>query len=267
MKKILAVLPLMAGVAVTPAHAQLAGATGRVELRVGLDEVRPRITVFDEAETEDFEADDYFYGLEAGVDGHFGNATIGGYVGAEKSEAKACEIDVIDTGDEGCIDADTNYYAGIRGGVQTGDLGLIYIKGGYSRGKFRGSYTDDFGDEIFSDKGSADGWHVGAGFELSVGRNAYLKGEYVHSWYNDVFNDLEDPDEVQIRRHQLLAGVGIRFGGSAPAPVVELPPPPPPLAPATQTCPDGSVILATDVCPAAPLPPPPPPPPPSGERG
>ena len=42
-------------------------------------------------------------------------------------------------------------------------------------------------------------------------------------------------------------------------------PPPPPPAPATQTCPDGSVILATDACPAPP--PPPPPPPPAPERG
>ncbi|HEY0164110.1 MAG TPA: TonB-dependent receptor, partial [Sphingomicrobium sp.] len=43
------------------------------------------------------------------------------------------------------------------------------------------------------------------------------------------------------------------------------PPPPPPAAPATQTCADGSVILATDACPAAP--PPPPPPAPEPERG
>ena len=46
--------------------------------------------------------------------------------------------------------------------------------------------------------------------------------------------------------------------------VVEAPPPPPPPAPATQTCPDGTVILATEACPA---PPPPPPPPPEPERG
>ncbi|WP_310468110.1 TonB-dependent receptor [Sphingomonas sp.] len=46
-------------------------------------------------------------------------------------------------------------------------------------------------------------------------------------------------------------------------PVVDLPPPPPP-APASQTCPDGSVILATEVCPA---PAAPPPPPASGQRG
>ncbi|MBA3576377.1 MAG: autotransporter domain-containing protein [Sphingomonas sp.] len=59
---------------------------------------------------------------------------------------------------------------------------------------------------------------------------------------------------------------GYRFGGSAappPPPMVLAPPPPP--APATQTCPDGSVILATDICAAPPLPPPPPAPAP--ERG
>ncbi|URD60071.1 TonB-dependent receptor [Sphingomonas sp. KRR8] len=51
----------------------------------------------------------------------------------------------------------------------------------------------------------------------------------------------------------------------APVPVAEPAPPPPPRPPATQTCPDGSVILATDACPAPP--PPPPPPPPAPERG
>ena len=53
---------------------------------------------------------------------------------------------------------------------------------------------------------------------------------------------------------------------SAPAsapPVVLAPPPPPPPAP-TQTCADGSVILATDICPA---PPPPPLPEAAPERG
>jgi outer membrane receptor protein involved in Fe transport len=51
----------------------------------------------------------------------------------------------------------------------------------------------------------------------------------------------------------------------APAPVAPPPPPPPPPPPATQTCPDGSVILATETCPVPP--PPPPPPPPAPERG
>jgi iron complex outermembrane receptor protein len=66
-------------------------------------------------------------------------------------------------------------------------------------------------------------------------------------------------------------GVTLRgkLGLSRPvaAPYVAPPaPPPPPPAPATQTCADGTVILATDTCPAAP-PPPAPPPATSGERG
>jgi TonB-dependent receptor len=65
-----------------------------------------------------------------------------------------------------------------------------------------------------------------------------------------------------------MAGVRVSFGGEAasPPPPPPLAPPPPPPPPATQTCADGSVVLATGVCPAPP-PPPPPPPAPAPERG
>lgn len=68
--------------------------------------------------------------------------------------------------------------------------------------------------------------------------------------------------------HSLLASLIYNFGAPvvAAAPVAA-PPPPPAAVPATQTCPDGSVILATDACPVAPPPPPPPPPVERGERG
>jgi outer membrane receptor protein involved in Fe transport len=58
-----------------------------------------------------------------------------------------------------------------------------------------------------------------------------------------------------------------RFAAAKAQPAVEAPPPPPPPPPppATQTCSDGSVILATEACPVPP--PPPPPPPPAPERG
>ncbi|UUR07145.1 outer membrane protein [Sphingomonas glaciei] len=68
----------------------------------------------------------------------------------------------------------------------------------------------------------------------------------------------------RFRSHSLLASLIFNFGGRDVAPPP--PPPPPPPAPVevapppqTQTCPDGSVVLATDVC-AVPPPPPPPPP-------
>ena len=68
----------------------------------------------------------------------------------------------------------------------------------------------------------------------------------------------------------IYAGATVTFGHHPapppPPPVVAPPPPPPPAPPpATQTCPDGSVILATATCPVPP--PPPPPPAPAPERG
>ena len=68
--------------------------------------------------------------------------------------------------------------------------------------------------------------------------------------------------------HSILASLVYNFGApvAAAAPVIQAPPPPV-AAPATQTCPDGSVILATSSCPLPPPPPPPPAPTERGERG
>ena len=77
------------------------------------------------------------------------------------------------------------------------------------------------------------------------------------------------PMMVRYEEEIVSAGVRFHFGrdehraAPPPPPMAPLPPPPPP-PPATQTCADGSVILATATCPA---PPPPPPPPPAPERG
>jgi opacity protein-like surface antigen len=67
--------------------------------------------------------------------------------------------------------------------------------------------------------------------------------------------------------HSLLASLVYNFASAAPPPPAPPPPPPPPAAPATQTCPDGSVIEATATCPPPPPPPPPPAPVERGERG
>jgi opacity protein-like surface antigen len=77
-------------------------------------------------------------------------------------------------------------------------------------------------------------------------------------------------NEGRFRSHSLLASLIFSFGGVAEyktlPPSADAVPPPPPPAPGTQTCPDGSTIDTSLVCPA---PPPPPPPAPSmqGERG
>jgi opacity protein-like surface antigen len=74
----------------------------------------------------------------------------------------------------------------------------------------------------------------------------------------------------EFKSHSILASLIYNFATEAappppPPPSPPLPPPPPPAPPATQSCPDGSVVLATDTCPAPP--PPPPPPAPTPERG
>ncbi|MEO7276473.1 MAG: TonB-dependent receptor [Sphingomicrobium sp.] len=81
-------------------------------------------------------------------------------------------------------------------------------------------------------------------------------------------NSLRIIDYQRYGRRWML-GASYKFGAASPPPPPPLaiapPPPPPAPPPATQTCADGSVILATDACPAPPLPPPPPAPEP--ERG
>ena len=73
--------------------------------------------------------------------------------------------------------------------------------------------------------------------------------------------------KYQTYGRRYLVGATYKFGAAPPPPPPPppLPPPPPAPPPATQTCADGSVILATDACPVPP--PPPPPPAPEPERG
>lgn len=271
MRKTTLMLSLMAGAAAaSPAYAQMAGTTGRAEIRVGYDELGGTVTV-DEFERETFGAGDLGIGVELGADAVVANGLLfGGYVGADHSFADHCEDDPFFPGGEVCLEPGRNLYAGVRAGFATGDNGLVYIKGGYSNAKLKASYQID-DDEEFSDSDSSGGWHLGAGFEIGLMSNVYIKGEYTYTKYRNFFEDtIDETSEVDLNRHQILGGLGIRFGGATPPPppLPPAPPPPPPVeAPATQTCPDGSVILATDACP---LPPPPPPPPPvesPGERG
>lgn len=86
----------------------------------------------------------------------------------------------------------------------------------------------------------------------------------IHTYYGTPTR----PGNFTIDDRQFMIGARVKFAGGSvppPPPVAPPPPPPPPAAPATQTCPDGTVILATQTCPAPP--PPPPPPPPAPERG
>ena len=117
------------------------------------------------------------------------------------------------------------------------------------------------------DRGLA--WQAIAGVRAVVSQYFDLGLKYRYFRVANVDDQEEGFDlESDYKSHSILVSLIHNFNSPLPppppAPVVVAPPPPPP-PPATQTCPDGSVILATDVCPAPP--PPPPPPPPEPERG
>ena len=158
----------------------------------------------------------------------------------------------------------------VNGLLDFGGPGLgAYVGGG--AGRARVSYDGD--------KDSAWAYQGIAGVRTAVSPNVDLGLKYRYfrtgklSFQDDFAIDgelFETEARGRYSSHSLLASLIYNFNSNAPAPVavpasVSVPAPVAP--PATQTCPDGSVILATDVC-TAPPPPPPAPPPPlsSGER-
>jgi opacity protein-like surface antigen len=147
--------------------------------------------------------------------------------------------------------------------------------GGYIGGGAGRAWTSFSGDKdnAWAYQGIA-GLRYAATDNVDVG----LKYRYLRTGslqYDDSFTTNGTTFDTTSKGHyssnSILASLVYNFNSrAAPAPVPAAapapPPPPPPEAPATQTCPDGSVILATSACPAPP-PPPPPPPAAKGERG
>lgn len=127
-----------------------------------------------------------------------------------------------------------------------------------------------------SDSGLALQGVAGIRYAITPQLDVGLKYRYFRSHrleYSNIINELNASGitydaRSRFRSHSLLFSIIYNFAEPAappPPPPPPMPPAPPPPPPATQTCPDGSVVLATDVCP---VPPPAPPPPPAApERG
>lgn len=125
---------------------------------------------------------------------------------------------------------------------------------------------------VFDGKDRSFAWQLIAGMRVPVSSAVDLGLKY--RYFRSKLDFSEDGTageslDGRFKSHSILLSLLINFGAAPPPPpepvVAPPPPPPPPPPPATQTCPDGSVILATDSCPVPP--PPPPPPPPEPVRG
>ncbi|WP_340264814.1 outer membrane protein [Sphingobium mellinum] len=128
--------------------------------------------------------DGVLYGLNLGYDFQVGSAVLG--VEAEATDASTHRsIAGVDT------DAERDLYVGARAGFTVGEQTLLYVKAGYTNARFK---TEGFKGD------NGDGVRVGAGLEHKLAGNLLVKGEYRYSNY-----------EGDVERHQLLAGLGIRF--------------------------------------------------------
>jgi outer membrane immunogenic protein len=177
--------------AATPAMAQEATEAfpggARIEARAVLDHVK-----FSVDDLGSVSRTGFGYGVEAGYDGTFSGVVVGAYAGIEGSTTKLC-----DSGD--CVKSGRNITVGVRAGGVVGK-GLLYVKGGYSNGRLTVEDTD-LG-------ANADGFHLGAGYEVNVSANTYVKAEYVYTKYS--VGDTLGSD-VDLQRHQGVVGVGFRF--------------------------------------------------------
>jgi outer membrane immunogenic protein len=185
---------LLAGTAgATPALAQEgAPFTGpRVEAIVGYDHV-------DISGVRN--PDGVLYGVGVGYDFQAGSALVGVEGEASDSTAKTCENSSIVTGDRLCLKTGRDLYVGGRIGAVMGRA-LVYAKAGYTNARLKAEY-DDGGTGALDDSDSTnlDGVRVGAGAEMAMGTNSFIKAEYRYSNY-----------ENGVERHQALAGFGFRF--------------------------------------------------------
>jgi outer membrane immunogenic protein len=212
---------LLAGVAFLPAvaSAQDRGPfTGpRVEGVVGYDVLQSG-EADDGTNTGGNEGDESVngavYGVGAGFDFDLGGVVLG--VEGEYSDSTGEQEfgETIDGTDFlGRIAVGRDVYLGGRVGVTVTPRTLVYAKGGYTNTTIESAFSGA-GDSVDFDT-SVDGWRLGAGVEQMIGTNVYAKAEYRYSNYNglklddDLFGD-EDFD-IDLDRHQVLAGVGLRF--------------------------------------------------------
>lgn len=194
------VLAALAASAMTaPAFAQDSTFTGpRVEALVGYDAAK------DGTDGDAGSSDGVTYGGAIGYDVQMGGAVIGAEAELTGSSVDTRADNLLVAGDRFRVDMGRDIYLGARAGVAITPTTLLYAKGGYTNARVETTYeTGNSKTEIHEDM---EGFRVGAGAEFKLSNNMYVKGEYRYSNYGKI-----DGYDIDIDRHQVVAGVGIRF--------------------------------------------------------
>lgn len=222
MKKVTALLVAGSTFAIAaPAMAQDTSAfTGpRVEAVIGYDIAKAGSDIDnDQNDNDDQDVDGFMYGAAIGYDVAVGSLVIGADAELTDSTAK---VERDRTGDIeafglGRVEAGRDLYLGARIGGLVSDRTLLYAKGGYTNARFEFTGTD--GEINENRRIDTDGYRIGAGVEHAVNENTFVKLEYRYSNYSEGEIDFEDENvgdsgrfDIDTDRHQIVAGVGLRF--------------------------------------------------------
>lgn len=184
-----------------PAYAQTAGGpfTGlRIEGVVGYDALK------DGHGQDSSTSDGVVYGGAVGYDVQVNNLIVGGEGELTGSTSDTRTDNLLATGDRLRVSAGRDLYAGARVGFVLNPTTMAYAKGGYTNARVNARY--DIGNTQTRDNIDLDGFRLGAGLEHQIGANTFVKGEYRYSHYGEA-----DGFDIDADRHQLVAGVGMRF--------------------------------------------------------
>jgi len=211
-------LAALLAAAAGPAYAQTADSpfTGaRVEALLGYDQLRSGNDDDDGIDTSEDEGDETLdgavYGIGAGFDFDLGGFVAGIEGEFTESSGKQEATETIDVPISARIETGRDLYVGGRVGFVASPNALVYAKGGYTNTSLEAQVSNaTSSQELDTD---VDGWRLGAGVEYLLGTNAFAKVEYRYSNYNtlDFSDDGDIETDIDLDRHQVVAGVGFRF--------------------------------------------------------
>ena len=202
----------------TPAFAQDVNPafTGfRVGALAGYDGIRPGSTEDSDLDGDNQTVNGMVYGVDAGYDFALSNFLIGveGEYTGSTGKVETARTDPNFFG-FGSVKTGRDLYVGARAGLLAGPETLVYVKGGYTNARLNVVASD--GSVDTRENFELNGYRLGAGVEQSLGNRAYAKLEYRYSNYNNADfqarnGSVTSQFDIDTDRHQVVAGVGIRF--------------------------------------------------------
>src|ERR1700761_1097204 len=186
----------------------------RVGVLLGYDKLQPGSSQSSSIR-DDNSADGLTYGGDVGYDVALGGIVLGAEGEVAGSTAKVSNDPVAAAAlGYGRVKAGRDLYLAARAGFRAGHNTLIYAKGGYTNQRL--DLTANNGTVTTGQHFNLDGWRVGAGVEQSLGSHTYAKVEYRYSNYDNARLEYANGGNtnnfsVDTDRHQIVAGVGVRF--------------------------------------------------------